>query len=198
MSNGNKTPMPRLMTELYIILIGLAFGFGVQELSDTFSVELLLRFLALCAILLIWLHNQLKIGAYKSRNALFSVAELYLDTASAILLVSASLQLDDLRIFFTLISFSFGFDILVEALFLWDTQASKNKHRDARTRAKNWITINFISIIAWAFFIFCTNFSDLCISSIILGSVLLGNMYDYIVHNNFYFKGTQQQDDDNQ
>src|SRR5574341_506057 len=114
----NKTTMPRLMTELYIILIGLAFGFGAEELSNAFSVELLLRFLALCAVLLIWLHNQLKIGAYEGKSTLFSVGELYLDTASAILLVSASLNLDDLMIFATLIGLSYGFDILVEALFL--------------------------------------------------------------------------------
>lgn len=195
---NNKTTMPRVMTELYIILIGLAFGFGAEELSNNFSVELLLRFLALCAILLIWLHNQLKIGAYEGKNALFSVGELYFDTASAVFLVSASLNLDDLLIFITLISLSYVFDILVEALFLWETKDSKKEYEDGRSRAKSWISINLISIVAWVSFISCTKFSNLTISWIIFVIVLLGNIYDYRTHSDFYFRRNEQEDSNNE
>jgi hypothetical protein len=193
MSNRKRDEMTmaKLMAELYIILIGLAFGLGAEQLHNHYSLESLLRFVALCAILLIWLHNQLKTGAYEGRNTLFNVGELYLDTASAIFLVCASLYLDKIRIFVILISLSYVFDILVEALFLWETRASKSEHKDERERSWRWIAINLISIFVWVLS-FCFNWPDLIISSIILGSVLIGNIYDYRVHSDFYFGGTQQ------
>jgi hypothetical protein len=180
--------MPRLMDELYIILVGIAFGFGAQTLLDSFSYDLFLRFLTLCAILLIWLHSQLAVGeleAYKiGRSWRVILAEHYLDTGSAILLVCASLLLGNQIAFYWLITISFLIDDIVEIMFLYRIQGYKEKYSRERELSRTWITINSVTIGLTVIVFWINRINP---DTAMLAIIFLGNIFDYWNGQDFYF-----------
>lgn len=190
-TTGDQKPIPKVMSELYVILIGLSFGFGTQELVESFSFELFLRFITLCAILLIWLHSQLSVADRESykivKNLFFSLADHYLDTISAILLVSASLLLKNPLVFYILIIASYAVDVLVECLNLLKIRKSKEQYKRDRELSWTWIIINLVTMIFLTIFAFCQKLTNQYISLATLIVVLIGNLIDYLMCRDFYF-----------
>ncbi len=191
---SNQKPMPKLMAELYIILIGLAFGFGVQGLVESLSWDVFFRFAALFAILLIWLHSQLSVADLESYKIVkswsASLLDHYLDTISAVLLVSASSLLDKPKAFYILVIATFAVDVLVEFLNLGKTgesEETRKLYKRDRELSWTWIIINSITIALLLIVVFCTRLNDQYVSFIMLTVVMIGNVIDYSKCRDFYF-----------
>ena len=183
------------ITELYIILIGIAFGFAAQTLFTNFSITVLANFLTLSVSLLIWLQTQIAYSSFpiaeENKQWRSRITAHYLATASALLLVFGSLALHKSTTFALLFVFSFVLSGSKSVYTIIKVRQKKNSENILTRVSKSYIVLDFLAAFALGSILLIQeslNPRFVGLTSIIFFLVrLIIAMTDYSINRDFYF-----------
>ena len=203
-SEKSRISPSEFFVQFSIIIIGLAVGYGVQELfnSEPIPCAVIARFLTIIVILIVWLHSQIGLAnseLYEFKtNWFLRVLEYFLELANLIVPMIAAMKLQDKNEFYTWVVLAFGSNTLLNSFTLFRVRlAGLKKWKEKRT-LKIWVITNSITILMCGVVFGARSryarFTDKSVSLAFLCTVLAMTLIDYYLNQDFYFPECSEQD----
>ena len=195
MANNTESKRADFILQLYLILIGLGFGFSIQSLIDTpISAASAIRFIIVIVLLVLWLQGQIAYGLSETYDVparwLKRVFENYIEVASVILLMAVTLVQNRIPAFYFLVFFSYFFDLILEFLYVLRIRSVRKKYRREYEVALSWLYIDIVASVLFALFIVLTYtwpaLKDLPASIAFLVVILILTFWDYSYNRDYY------------
>jgi hypothetical protein len=185
----------KFMWQLYLILIGLAFGFSTEEFVNNLGLIGFLHFLTIIVLLISWLHGQQgfeESRVYQERPSLAAVlVEHYLEIAGVLVLLAASLLQNAPFVFHQVIALVFLLDYLLEMIYFRRLRKSNTADPHERELIKSWMLTDMAAFIPLSLVAGFEYHSKAGESAIVAGLVLLivlaTTIWDYTRHREYYF-----------
>jgi hypothetical protein len=182
--------------QLYLILIGIAFGFSIENLlAVDITIPSSSRFLTVIAMLTIWLHGQVGYGLSESydegHNWFGRVIENYVEIGGVILIMAAAIVQNKEVVFYNVVLATYAFDLLLEVAYVRRLMNTGEKYRREREVAQSWVKIDLVAVIILSLLLVLRNywyiFTELPASLSTLFAVLILAFWDYSQNRDFYF-----------
>jgi len=181
--------------ELYLILVGLSFGFSIENLLPNPSPPTVFRFIATVIMLVVWLHAQM---GFASSGKTFDVGATptwlgtvllhYGEITSLTLLVVVALVQQCAAQFYVAVAAAHGFDLLVQAIHLVRLRKRDCRIEQRKKLARDWLFIDLIMIATTvAARLIMARCSECCVSLAVLAVTIATTLWDYGANQSFYF-----------
>lgn len=198
-SDSKAMPAPAaadFILQLYLILVGVALGFSVENLlSEEIFISSVIRFLTVIVLLTIWLHSQVSYGlseTYQFGHSWFSrVIENYVEIAAAILIMTTALVQTREIPFYSVILASYGFDGLLEFVYVRRLRGAGTRYQRERQVAQSWLYVDMVAVLLLTVILVIRLewrvFTELSASISAFVVVLVLTFWDYSHDRDFYF-----------
>ena len=184
-----------LVMQVYLIIVGLAFGFSIQAfVENPVTAGSVLRLVAMFVLLSEWLHGQIGYedsptyevgGGWMPR-----LAEHYVELIAVALLMAAALVLERERPFVILVTLTYAVDAALEFTYLHRTRVVTESHSQERSVARSWSLMDMVALalLVPLVAIDLIGVTSEPFSSIgLLAVVLAIALWDYSSNRSFYF-----------
>ena len=195
MATEPKTHIGDLFVQFYLIIVGLAVGYSIENFLDNVSIAGTIRFLTTINMLVIWLHSMIGIGAsetYQYTSGWFSkLLEFYIEITGAIILIFLALVQNDEKLFYGMVAFAYFLDFILEIVSFFRIRKTGNKYSKEKNIFKIWMLVDGIAVISVSCVLFARsellNFSEILASIFVLVIVLFVTFTDYFLNREVYF-----------
>lgn len=195
-SNSQGSKVADFMLQLYLILMGIAFGYSVENLvADKITISSVFRFFTVVVLLIIWLHGQVGYGLSETYDVgygwLSRVIENYIEIAGAMLIMTAALVQNNEIVFYSIVLASYAFDFILEGSYIRRLRDVREKYKREYEVAQSWMYVDFVAVLLIVLMLVLRInwkiFSELPASISVLIVVLTLSLWDYSYNRDFYF-----------
>lgn len=185
------------LVQFSLIIIGLAFGYGIDRMVDTNTFPAFMRFLTLFVVLAIWLHSQISFGLsetyWTGSRWYMRVVEYYLELIHLAIPMLAALNLPESTTFHIWIVFAFVGEIALGSFYLLRLKVEGTEEEYGRERSitLSWLPTGLVVVILCSVVLIGSNtlswLTESMTSILIFIIIFLMMLLDYALNPDFYF-----------
>ena len=178
-----------------LLIIGLAFGYGIDGLARNFQIAVLARFATLFLVLAIWLHSQMNFSSSDSywigQIWYFRLIEYFLELVHIMMPLVAARSLQNEFWFYIWILGAFLSEFLLNGFYLFRLRLEQSDYPQERQISISWLwngglVLFFGSVVVYLGFV-KPIMSEFSTSIFFFVVILILMLVDYSHNREFYF-----------